>query len=141
MPKYEARKCSESNDERWCIYVDDVCDESLGIFGSQEEAEAEIKRLILRVKVKQSVEPLAKFRTPVPTRNPQYSGTIVAVIEPSEGFDHGVAQDIGRGEYALHTEKAFVGAELQNVSVAIKYWNGAIRIEPTKTKERGGNER
>lgn len=142
MPKYEVRKCDEPNDEKWCICVDGICDCSLGMFGSQEEAETEIKKLILRTKVI-AIAPNAKFKTPVPAQNSQYSGTIVAVIEPAEGFDHGVAQSIGRGEYVLHTEKAFVGGKLQNASFTIKYKyrDGAIQIELAKNKERSGNER
>lgn len=140
MSKYEACKCDEPNDEKWCIRVDGVCECSLGIFGSQEEAETEIKKLILHAKV-MVIAPHAQFKTPVLAQNSQYIGTIVAVIESSEGFDHGVAQSIGRGEYALHTEKSFIGAKLHNASVTIKYRDGAIQIEIAKNNEKNGNQR
>jgi hypothetical protein len=140
MPSYEARQCEGSNNERWRIYVNGVCDHSLGEFSSQPEAEAVVRQLILREKVL-AIDASAKFEVPVPAQNRSYFGPVVAMIYPSEDCGCGVAQKSGRSLYALHTKKEFATVMPQDASITVEYHNGEVKVIPPKTKERGGNER
>ena len=140
MPSYEVRQCEGSSHERWCIYVNGACDHSLGEFNSRAEAETKVRQLILREKVL-AINPSAKFEIPLPAHNRTYIGSVLAVIDPSEGFGCGVAQSSGRGLYALHTGKAFAAVVPQSTSTTVEYRGGEIKVEFPKAKERGGNER
>lgn len=140
MPSYEARQCEGASHERWCIYVNGACDRSLGEFSSKEEAEVVVRQLILREKVL-AIDASAKFEVPIPAQNRTYIGCVVAVINPSEGFDCGVAQKSGRGVYALHTGKAFSAVIPQDTSITVEYRNGEAKVLFPRAKELGGNER
>lgn len=140
MPSYEVRPCEGSSNERWCIYVNGVCDHSLGEFSSQTEAEVVVRQLILREKVL-AINAPAKFEVPVSAKNRSYFGTVVAMIDPSEGYGCGVAQKSGRDLYALHTGNEFAAVMPQDASITVEYRNGEVKVILPKAKERGGNER
>jgi|GEM_PF-2643191 len=138
MPSYEVRQCEGSGHEKWCIYVNGVCDRSLGEFDTRAEAETKVCQLILRDKVL-TMDSSAKF-SPLSSQNHQYTGPILATVDSSEGFGYGAAQSLGRGTYALHTGKAFVAVK-PSATITIKYRGEEIKVEPPKPRERNENER
>lgn len=140
MSRYEARQCEESSHEKWCIYVNGVCDRSLGEFSSQLEAEAVVRQLILQVKVI-AIDSSAKFEVPDLAKNRSYFGPVVAMIDPFEDCGCGVAQKSGRDLYALHTGNEFSAVMPKDASITIEYHNGKIKVTPPKAKGRGENER
>lgn len=140
MSEYEVRPCEGLSHGKWCIFVNEACDHSLGEFSSKPEADAKVCQLLLQKQIL-AKDSAARFEISDPAKKDTFYGPIVAVIEASEGFGCGIAQSRGRGIYVLHTGKAFAEVAADSTSVTIEYLDGEIKVELPNSNEKDGKGR